>query len=142
MPETHPETVELFTKSPPPFYGAAGMTVLLIEPGHVRVALPIRPEVGGLRPGVITGPWLAGMIDGVSGLTVQSTRTADDPPLRAVSTVDLSITFLAAATTDVTAEGRLLRAGRSLAFVEVTISDASGAAVVIARATMSVVRGE
>src|SRR5688572_13450727 len=94
--------------------------------GHVITKLPIRPEVGGLRPGVITGPWLAGLVDTTAGATIQSTRGPEDPALRVVATIDLMITYLAPATTDVTAEGRLVRAGRSVAFVEVTVSDTTG----------------
>jgi uncharacterized protein (TIGR00369 family) len=52
------------------------------------------------------------------------------------STLDLNVSFLAAAGDgDLFAEGRLLRRGRTIAFGEARISDASGRLVAVGRAT-------
>jgi uncharacterized protein (TIGR00369 family) len=134
--------VELFTTTPPPAYEVFGMRLVQMTYGRVVVSMPIQPKHGGLRPGVIAGPWLAGLVDTVAGATVQSTRGSDDPPFRGVGTVDLMLTYLAPASSDVTAEGRLVRAGRSHAFVEVNVHDTEGAQVVTAKATLSVARGD
>jgi uncharacterized protein (TIGR00369 family) len=52
------------------------------------------------------------------------------------STLDLNVTFVAAARGDVlVAEGRILKRGRAIAFGETRITDAEGTLVALGRAT-------
>ena len=50
------------------------------------------------------------------------------------------VTYLNAATTDVAAEGRILRASRSLAFIQVDVRTEDGTHIATGRATYTIIR--
>jgi acyl-coenzyme A thioesterase PaaI-like protein len=52
----------------------------------------------------------------------------------------MNVAYLDAASSDLTAEGRVLRSGRSIAWVDVEVRAADGTLVAVGRATVSIRR--
>lgn len=108
--------------------------------GHVTLRMPMRAELETRRPGVMHGGALASLIDATCGGAVTTLRRADDETWTGQATTDLNITYLNAATSDVLAEGRVLRSGRAIAYVQAEIRDLEGNVVAVGRATYMILR--
>ncbi len=108
--------------------------------GHVTLRMPMRAELETRRPGVMHGGALASLIDAACGGAVTTLRRADDDTWTGQATTDLNITYLNAATSDVLAEGRVLRSGRSIAYAHAEIRDVAGNLVAVGRATYMILR--
>lgn len=113
-----------------PLANALGLRVTEIETGRAVLRIPY--DEGMLRPGgTIAGPVMMAAADAVMYAVVMSAR---DGAKEAV-TSNLTIHFLRRPEPgDLTAEGRLLKLGRRLAVVEVTIASA-GAGEAVAHVT-------
>ena len=83
---------------------------------------------------------IGSLIDAAAGAATATLRREDDETWSGQATTDLNVTFLNAATSDVTAEGRVLRSGRSVAFVQVDVRDTEGKAIAVGRATYMIIR--
>lgn len=121
----------------PPYHALLGPQAVAVEPttGTVVIRLPYRPEFrrapdeSGYHGGVI-----AALID-LAGHAAVAVHVG-----RMVPTVDLRIDYLRPAPgSDLTARGKLLRAGRSIARADVEISDADNNIVAVGRGTYSTV---
>ncbi|MEO6502681.1 MAG: PaaI family thioesterase [Jatrophihabitantaceae bacterium] len=87
-----------------------GARLALIEPGHVQISMPRRPEVsqqhGYIHAGATSA--IADTAGGYAGLTLM-------PPTSEVLTVEYKLNLLAPATGDhLEAEGTVLKSGRTL----------------------------
>jgi uncharacterized protein (TIGR00369 family) len=102
------------------------------EDGDVRLRLPVANA--HIRPGgTISGPALMAMADGVAWATVLSHRGPDMSPVSA----SLHIDFLRKPDPiDLVADGVILRLGRTLAVIEVSIRSA-GTEKLVAKAQVT-----
>ena len=122
------------------YWQTLGITVESAEVGAVRLRLPMSPALGTRRPEVMHGGAIASLIDAAAGASTATLRREDDETWAGQATLDLNATFLAAATTDVIAEGRVLRSSRALSFVSVDVRDEEGELVATGRATYTIIR--
>lgn len=101
----------------------AGMELQSVEPGLAVVTLPVTDAVVNMV-GTLHGGAIATLVDDAGTIALMSS----DPEGRPGVTTDLTISYLSAAPAGetVTAEARTLKAGRTLAFVEVSIKNAEG----------------
>ncbi len=125
-----------------PFWEYLGIRFVEAEVGRAVVAMPIRTEFGTVgRPDVVHGGAIATLIDAAAGTAVRTLRAADEPAWRGMSTTDLNVSYLDAATSDLTAEGRVLRSGRTIAWAHIEVRDTSGTLVAVGRVTAAIRRG-
>lgn len=112
---------------PIPFMEHCGIRFIESSPGIIRLEASTSPAVSNTR-GKAHGGLLMTMLDIALGCA------ARDAVEGAISflTVDLHVAFLAAGEGELVAEGRVLRAGRNLAFCEGEVRDSDG--VMLARA--------
>lgn len=117
-----------------PFADLLGIRVAHHQPGLARLEVDLRPEIlnsfGNAHGGVVMT--LADIALAVAGITQGKARGA--------VTVDLTVSFLGPAQGRLTAEGRCLRVGASLAFCEGEVRDAEGALVAKALGTFKLRR--
>lgn len=126
-----------------PFRDHIGGVVREVERGRAVLTLPMSPMLGTRRPEVMHGGALATLIDAAAAAAVLSTKTEGDADWAGISTTDLNVSYLAAATADVVAEARVLRAGRRIAFTHVDVRDAaSGDPIAVGRVTVMIARRE
>jgi len=109
---------------PPPIIKLMGITMASAEAGFVVMKLPIGEylynPIGSVHGGVA-----ATLLDSVMGCAVHSVLRQG----QAYSTLEIKISYLRAITDvlgEVTAEGRVVNAGRKAAFAEGKIVDAAG----------------
>jgi acyl-coenzyme A thioesterase 13 len=101
----------------------AGMTLVSVEEGRAVVTLPVTDAV--LNPvGTLHGGAIATLVDDAGTIAIMSSDQDGRPGV----TTDLTVSYMSAAPAGdtVTAEARTLKAGRTLAFVEVEIKSAQG----------------
>ena len=103
--------------------------------GTSRLYLRGREEFLNSR-GDIHGGIVAALVDAAMGAAMRSAYTAGE----GATTVSLTVNYLEPAREELIAEGRVVRAGRSLASVEVSVSDKSGRAVAHAIGTLRVIK--
>ena len=122
------------------FWNHLGIVIEAVDEGFVRLRLPMQPEFGTYRrEGVMHGGVIASLID--SGASaVLTLQAADEPAWTGTVSTDLSVSFLAAATSDLVADARVVRAGRRMAWVQVDVRDASDALVAVGRVTVAIRR--
>ena len=137
-----PELLAFIDAGSTPFWRHLGIRFVEAEVGRATVALAIRPEFGTVgQPEVIHGGAIATLIDAAAGSAVRSLRGEDEPPWRGLATTDLNVSFLDAATSDLVAEGTVLRSGRAMAWAQVDVRGADGTLVAVGRVTVSIRRG-
>jgi uncharacterized protein (TIGR00369 family) len=108
----------------PPMHHLIGLRPTEIGPGTSTFTMP---STGWLvsHHGVISGGILAALADGPLGCSIQSTL----PPGTVYTTSELSMSYLRPAFPDgrdITAKGRVIHAGRSLALSDAVVTDADG----------------
>lgn len=108
--------------------------------GRVRLSLPMRPALGTRRPDVMHGGAIASLIDAAAGAAVLTLREDGDESWTGQATLDMNVTYLAAAFGAVHAEATVLRSTRTLAFVGVEVKDDAGALLAAGRATYTIMR--
>lgn len=106
-----------------PYHAHLGMVVDALDEQSVRLRIPFAES--NANPGnALHGGVYASAIEAAAALLARGVEP--DPALESRA-LDLTVSYLAAAIgTDVVAEGRLLRRGKELAFVEVAVRDATG----------------
>ena len=106
-----------------PYHAQLGLRVDAFDAQSVRLHIPFA-EANANPGNALHGGLYASAIDAAAALLA---RGAEPDPALEGRTLDLSVSYLAAAIgTDVVAEGRLLRRGKELAFVEVAVRDVAG----------------
>ena len=125
----------------PPYWSKIGMVPERVNRvGHLVMSLAMREDLGTRRHEVMHGGALASLIDATAGGAVTSLQEDGDESWGGQATLDLNVTYLNAATTDVTAEATVLRHSRTLAFVSVEVRDTAGELVAVGRATYAIIR--
>ena len=132
MSATRRQIIEQFIPNSP-FAQHAGIRLERLEDDRAVLVMPFRPELVTIGD-VVHGGAVATLAD----TAVMAAAWADDtvPEALAGATVALSVNFVAAArASDLTAEARVVRRGRSLCFCEATVTDADGTVVATAMGT-------
>ncbi len=107
-----------------PFPALVGLRLDQIEEDHVVMSLPFRQDLITMGT-VVHGGAIATLID--TAATCAAWATPSPPENLRGTTVGLNISYLAAANqADLTADARVLRRGRSLSFIDVTVTDGDG----------------
>jgi uncharacterized protein (TIGR00369 family) len=108
-----------------PFAGHVGLRVDDLQPDRAVLSLPFREEVVTIGQ-VVHGGAIATLAD--TAAMAASWATDDIPDNLRGTTVALTINYLSAATAqDLTADARVMRRGRNLCYVDVDVTDDSGA---------------
>jgi uncharacterized protein (TIGR00369 family) len=108
-----------------PYVKALGLRVLAAEPGTIRLALPVTPDLchGG---GVLCGQ---AMMSAMDIAMVGAMVTYEGGAFRPMTTVELHSNFLRpvpAGAGEVTVIGRVIKRGKTLAYGEIEIVGADG----------------
>jgi acyl-CoA thioesterase len=113
-----------------------GLELTEVGRGRAKLALDLRPELTRME-GIMHGGALASLIDTASAFAVLSLLT----PTEQTVTVDLTLHFLRPVSRGcVSAQARVLRAGRSFATVAIEATDDAGALVATALTTYAIRR--
>lgn len=108
----------------PPIGHLMGMIPTVVEPGRSAFTMPSSPWFLS-PPGFIQGGALAALADGPLGCAVHTVLPAATP----YTTSELSMTFIRPVTEKsgtLTADGRVIHGGRSMALSEVSVTDGEG----------------
>jgi uncharacterized protein (TIGR00369 family) len=139
-PQGDPTLVERVAAGAVPYWVSLGIQVeRAIAPGHLLLRLAMREGLGTRRHEVMHGGAIASLIDAAAGGAIIS-QFGGDEDYTGQATLDLNVTFLNAATSDVVAEARVIRASRAIAFTQVDVRTEHGGAVATGRATFSILR--
>ena len=117
-------------RSHPPFYRHLGLELEALADGKSAIRLPFRKEYGNTR-GEVHGGAIATLVDAAMSQAVRSTVELD----ARVATISMTINYLAPGVGDLLGRGTVIRAGRSLMFVEAEVTDSNGHTVCTASAT-------
>ena len=116
-----------------------GVAVEDAKPGWVRLRVDVRDELRNAVGAPVHGGLMSALVDMAVGGAL---GTLSDAAAGGVnqSTLDLNVSFLAAATEGpIFAEGKILRRGRTIAFGEASVTDAGGRLCAVGRATYMIV---
>jgi acyl-CoA thioesterase len=115
---------------------AMGLELIDAAPGWAKMRMRLRPDV--MNPfGSVHGGATAALIDSAAGSAIAAGCAPDSD--RIMGTIDMQVHFLERAKGDVlTAEGRMVRAGRAVAIAQVEVRDDGGALVAMGTATFRV----
>jgi uncharacterized protein (TIGR00369 family) len=117
------------------FWSYLGIEVEAAGEGWVRLRVPMRDELRNAAGAPVHGGVLATLVDAAIGGALGTYGTAAAGGVDQ-ATLDLNVSFVGAARGDaIFAEGRILRRGRTIAFGETRVTDATGTLVAIGRAT-------
>ena len=117
------------------FWRHLGIEVEAAREGWIRLRAPIRDELRNAAGAPVHGGVLATLVDAAVG-GARGTYGAAAAGGTDQATLDLNVSFVGAARGDaIFAEGTILRRGRTIAFGETRVTDASGALVALGRAT-------
>lgn len=122
------------------FWRHLGVQVRDAGEGWVRLHVPVHDGLRNAAGAPVHGGVLSALVDMAVGGAL-STLHGESGGGVGQTTLDLNVSFLAAADGDLTAEGRILRRGRTVAFGETTIRDASDRLVAVGRATYMILSG-
>ena len=119
--------------TPIAFPDFCGLKPVHAEPGKVILSLDLQPHHAN-QLGIPHGGVLLTLLDTALGCSARVTTG------HTVMTVDIQTAFIAPGKGKLTAEGRVVRAGRSLVFTEGEVRDASGQIIAKATAVMKTIR--
>jgi uncharacterized protein (TIGR00369 family) len=114
-----------------PFTEHLGIKVTELEEGVARLALELRPELCNSF-GTAHGGVLMTLLDVA---LCQAART-QHPDSAGIMTIDMATSFVAAGEGRLTAQGRVLKPGRTTIFAEAEVHNADGALVAKAIGTV------
>jgi uncharacterized protein (TIGR00369 family) len=117
------------------FWRYLGVEVAEAKEGWVRLRVPLRDDLRNAGGAPVHGGVYSALVDMAVGGAL-STVNEESAGGLGQTTLDLNVSFLAAAAgEEIFAEGRILRRGRTIAFGEATLMDASGKLLAVGRAT-------
>lgn len=122
------------------FWRYLGVEVLEAAEGYVRLRVPVRDELRNADGAPLHGGAISSLVDAAVGGALS---TLHDFAAGGVgqATLDLNVSFLGAVREGaVTAEGRILKRGGSVAFGEAELRDDEGALVAKGRVTYMILR--
>lgn len=118
------------------FWRHLGVDVADARPGWVRLRLRVRDELCNAPGAPLHGGVYASLVDMAIGAALATQRGTGGAGGVDQTTLDLNVSFISAVRDgEVFAEGRILRAGRTIAFGEATITDGGGRLLAAGRAT-------
>ena len=107
-----------------PYHALIGVELVERGEGAARIRLPVTEKVRGGVAGSVHGGVISALVDIVTLSAVSSLVRADE---QMAGTAELNVSFLRPALGDaVYATGRVLKKGRTLAVIDVDITDADG----------------
>ena len=116
-----------------PFHALLGIEITEVREGRAEGRLPVSDDLRSNPSGsVLHGGVTYTLADAVGGAAVISLSEAVSP------TVDMRVDYLAPATSDLQAEGEVIRHGQSLAMTRVEVRDSDGTHVATAHATYKI----
>ena len=116
------------------FWRHLGVEVEGAREGWVRLRVPVRDELRNAPGAPVHGGVYSALVDMAVGGALSTMHEASAGGV-GQTTLDLNVSFIGAGMSDVFAEGRILRRGRTIAFGEATITDHQGKVVAVGRAT-------
>ena len=116
------------------FWRHMGVEVEDAGEGWVRLRVPVRDEIRNAAGAPVHGGVYSALVDMAVGGALGTLHTEAAGGV-GQTTLDLNVSFLAAARGDLLAEGRIIKRGRTINFGEVTIKDSAGTLVAVGRAT-------
>jgi len=119
-----------------PFADLLGVQIAHHEPGRAVLRLEVRPELKNSWHGAH-----GGVIMTLADIALAVAARTRDPLAKGAMTVDLHVSFVAPGSGTLVAEGRCIRAGKSLAFCEGEVRDGQGDLVAKAVGTFMLRRG-
>jgi len=124
---------------PPPIRYFCGLQMSAVEPGSVSFTMPVSDWL--LFPqGIVSGATLGFLVDLPLGCTVQTAL----PPATPFSTVEISFKFLrtvVARSGTLTARGRLIHAGKTVAVSLVEVADDAGRLLAVTSTRCTILPG-
>lgn len=119
-----------------PYYRLLGLCTEPGQPaGESKITLQSRPELENSR-GDVHGGVVASLLDAAMGVAVRSAY----PGGEGATTVSITVNYLEPGRGSLTATGRVVRPGQSLASAEASVVDAAGRRVAHAVSTMRILR--
>ena len=116
-----------------------GVSVVDAKPGWVRLRVPVRDDIKNAPGAPVHGGVYSALVDMAVGGALGTLNEASEGGV-GQTTLDLNVSYLSGVREgEIFAEGRILRAGRTIAFGEVTISDGAGNALAVGRATYMII---
>ena len=110
-----------------PFASHLGLQPDVIEPDHVRLALPFREQLATVGD-VVHGGAISSLID--TAATVAAWSGLESLDNARGTTISLTVTFVAAARgRDLVADARVVRRGKTICFCEVDVRDTENTTV-------------
>ncbi len=123
------------------FWRHLGIEVDGAGPGWVRLRVPVRDELRNAAGAPVHGGVYSALVDTAVGGALSTLHEASEGGV-GQTTLDLNVSFIAGASAGgIVAEGRILKRGRSIAFGEARISDATGRLLAVGRATYMILPG-
>ena len=120
---------------PPPHVVLLGSTFVHVEPGRARMEFQAREEFYNPM-GTIQGGFLAAMLDDTMGPAAASTVG----PQEHVTTIEMKVSYIRPAQAGkLIGDGRVVHKGRSIIFVEGSLSTEDGSVIATATGTWRVV---
>lgn len=113
-----------------PVVSTLGVEVLELDSTHVKVKAPHKKKYDGVFD-TFHGGLLMSIADTISCFLI----IYNDGPDTLMATTDMNIRFLAPCVSDVTAEARYIKRGKTLNPIEIDIWDAQGTKVAVAQVT-------
>ena len=112
-----------------------GVEVVDAKPGWIRLRVPVREELTNAAGAPVHGGVYSALVDMAVGGALGTLHEASEGGV-GQTTLDLNVSYLAGVREgDVYAEGRIIRAGRTIAVGEGTITDGAGQTLAVGRAT-------
>jgi uncharacterized protein (TIGR00369 family) len=116
-----------------------GVAVEEAKPGWVRLRVEVRDDLRNAAGAPVHGGVMSALVDMAVGGALGTLSEAAAGGVNQ-STLDLNVSFLAAATQGpIFAEGKILRRGRTIAFGEASVTDAGGRLCAVGRATYMII---
>ncbi|HET8578032.1 MAG TPA: PaaI family thioesterase [Methylomirabilota bacterium] len=117
------------------FWRYLGVEVADAKDGWVRLRVPLRDDLRNAAGAPVHGGVYSALVDMAVGCALGTVRDESAGGVDQ-TTLDLNVSFLGAAGgEEIFAEGRILRRGRTVAFGEASVTDASGKLLAVGRAT-------
>jgi len=123
------------------YWGLVGIETVSAEPGRATGRIALQEHHLNYND-VVHGGVISSLVDSAAGLAVRSVRSWDDIAERPHATSDLHVTYLAPARgTELVAEARIIRAGRTAIYTEVHVCDDQGREVARGLVTFVIAAG-
>jgi uncharacterized protein (TIGR00369 family) len=118
-----------------PFFRTLGLRLVDEAAGVASVALPWNEAIAN-RKGDIHGGAIASLVDMAMSSAIRSSLT----DFKGLSTISMSVNYLAVGSGDITAVAEMTRAGGSVAFACAEARDAAGTVVATGQAAFRIIR--